>query len=74
MVFGSVAKVWDVIIGVTPVTLCSIVGDSQMVKSRKKNEYPYDDDRNSAVGMLKTSRKKLRKSGNQKEFTHYDFS
>lgn len=54
MVFGSVAKVWDVIIGVTPVTLCSIVGDSQMVKSRKKNEYPYDDDGNSAVGMLKT--------------------
>lgn len=61
MVFGSVAKVWDVIIGVTPVTLCSIVGDSQMVKSRKKNEYPYDDDRNSAVGMLKTSRKKIKK-------------
>lgn len=50
---GSVAKVWDVVIGVTTVALGGIVGDSQMVKSRKENEEPYDDDRNGAVWMLK---------------------
>lgn len=51
--FVSVAKIWDVVIRVTPVTLGGIVGDSQMIKSRKENKYPYDDDRNGAVWMLK---------------------
>lgn len=53
--FWSVAKIWDVVIGVTPVTLGGIVGDSQMVKSRQENEQPYDDDRNGAVWMLQTT-------------------
>lgn len=61
--FGSVAKVWDVIIGVTAVTLRSIVGDSQMVKSRKKNKYSDDDDGNGAVGMLKKQNKKGESEG-----------
>lgn len=34
----SVTKIWDVVVGVTPVTLGGVVGDSQMVKSRKENK------------------------------------
>lgn len=59
--FGSVAKIWDVVVGVTPVTLGGIVGDSQMVKSRKENEQPNDDDRNGAVWMLKTKKGRAEK-------------
>lgn len=50
--FNSVTEIWDVLEGVTPVTLGSVVGDSQMVKSRQENEQPYNDDRNGAVWML----------------------
>lgn len=53
LTFGSVTKIWDIFIGVTTVTLSSEVGDSQMVKSRKENKQSYDDDRDSAVRMLK---------------------
>lgn len=50
--FGSVTKIWDVIIGVTPVTFGGVVGDSQMVKPRKENKEANDDDRNGAIWML----------------------
>ena len=53
--FGLVAKIWDVVVGVTPVTLGGVVRNSQMVKSRKENEEPYDDDGNGAVRMLKAT-------------------
>lgn len=49
---GSVAKIWDVVVGVTPVPLGGVVGDSQMVKSGEEHEQPYDDDGNGAVWML----------------------
>lgn len=39
-------------------TFGGIASDSQMVKSRKENKYPYDDDRNGAVWMLKTKKKR----------------
>lgn len=50
--FGSVAEIWDVIVGVTPVTPGRVVGDSQVVKSREEEEPPYDDDGDGAVRML----------------------
>ena len=34
----SVTEIWDVIVGVPPVTLGSVVGYPQMVKSRKENK------------------------------------
>ena len=54
--FGSVSKIWDVVIGVTPVTLGSVVGNSQVIKSRKENQEPYDDYRDGAVYMLETKK------------------
>lgn len=49
---ASVTKVWDVVIGVTPVSLGGVVSDSQMVKSRQENQQPYYDDGNGAVRVL----------------------
>lgn len=44
-----VIKVWDVIIGVTPVAFGCIVGDAQMVKSWQEHQDANDEDRNSSV-------------------------
>lgn len=49
----SVTKIWDVIIGVTSVSLGGIVGDSQVVKSRKENKKANDDDGDGAIWVLK---------------------
>lgn len=44
-----VIKVWNVIIGVTPVAFGSIVGDAQVVKSWQEHQNADDEDRNSSV-------------------------
>lgn len=52
--YVSVAKIRDVVVGVASVTLGSVVSDPQVVKSWQENQQAYDDDRNGAVGMLRT--------------------
>lgn len=47
-----VIKVWNVIIGVTPVAFGCIVGDAQMVKSWQEHQNANDEDRNSSVCPL----------------------
>lgn len=49
---GSVAKVRDVIVGVTAVTLGGVVGDPEVVKAGQEDQEAYDDDRDGAVGIL----------------------
>lgn len=44
-----VIKVWDVIIGVSPVAFGRIVGDAQVVESWQKHQDANDQDGNSSV-------------------------
>jgi hypothetical protein len=44
-----VIKVWNVIIGVTPVAFGCIVGDAQVVKSWQEHQDANDQDRNGPV-------------------------
>jgi hypothetical protein len=44
-----IVKVWNVIVGVTPVAFGCIVGDAQMVKSGQEYQNTNDQDRNGPV-------------------------
>lgn len=55
---ASVTKIWDVVIGVTPVTLGGVVGDSQVVESGQEHQQPYYDDGNGTVRVLCGYKKK----------------
>lgn len=48
----SVIKVRDVIVGITAVTLGGVIGDAQVVKTRKKDQDSNNQDRDGAITVL----------------------
>lgn len=56
----SVAKVGDVVIGVTPKALGGVVSDSQVVEPRQEDQQPDDDDGDGAVWVLQENNRVLR--------------
>lgn len=49
---GSVIKIWNIVVGITAVTLGGIVGDPQVIKAREKNEHADDEHRDCPVWIL----------------------
>lgn len=49
---NSVIKVWDVVVGVSTVTLRGVVGNAQVVESWEEDQDSYDEDRDGAVTVL----------------------
>lgn len=44
-----VIKIWDVIVGITPVAFGSKICNAQMIEARKENQDPNNQDRDSSV-------------------------
>lgn len=52
---SSVTEIGDVVVGVTPVALGGVVGDSQMVEAGQEDEQADNDDGDGAVRVLQTT-------------------
>lgn len=51
-----VIKIWDVIVGITPVAFGSKICNAQMIEARKENQDPNNQDRDSSVCFLEKKR------------------
>lgn len=47
----SVIEIWNIVIGVSTVTLRCIVGYPEVIEPRKENQYSYDEDRNRSISI-----------------------